>query len=279
MQTTVPPPGERRNRLGAGVVKRLQHEVYGRLTGSFRLPGPVHLPCFAQWGDQPGATGQPLWYSTKSPRPCRISRVSAFVQAIALSCALFAVGPSATKGLHPHTLPALILRRPVPRRRASAPRPRPARRAASRLGRPGQPGEPACVAQRRAWPGLWPATATRVATLRGWDALRPNRPLASLSVDPSHVQGACRCMPHPQTYRDGAALSRPECTQSCVGISTYVRNAIRPNYKHTINSYGHVPSSGVGASSSGSDQAAPAGSNIGSSMRSAVPTSKTGAAR
>ena len=42
---------------------------------------------------------------------------------------------------------------------------------------------------------------------------------------------------------------------------------------------GHVPSSGVGASSSGSDQAAPAGSNIGSSMRSAVPTSKTGAAR
>ena len=41
----------------------------------------------------------------------------------------------------------------------------------------------------------------------------------------------------------------------------------------------HVPSSGVGASSSGSNQAAPAGSNIGSSMRSAVPTSKTGAAR
>ena len=49
--------------------------------GSFRLPGPVHLPCFARWRDQPGATGQPLWYSTKSPRPCRISRVSAFVQA------------------------------------------------------------------------------------------------------------------------------------------------------------------------------------------------------
>ena len=36
-------------------------------------------------------------------------------QTIALSCALFAVGPSTAKGLHPHTLPALILRRPVPR--------------------------------------------------------------------------------------------------------------------------------------------------------------------
>ena len=32
-----------------------------------------------------------------------------------LSCALFAVGPSTTKGLHPHTLLALILRQPVPR--------------------------------------------------------------------------------------------------------------------------------------------------------------------
>ena len=42
---------------------------------------------------------------------------------------------------------------------------------------------------------------------------------------------------------------------------------------------GHVPSSGVRASPSRSNQAVPAGSNIGSSMRSAVPTSKTGAAR
>ena len=30
-------------------------------------------------------------------------------------CALFAVGPSTTKELHPHTLLALILRQPVPR--------------------------------------------------------------------------------------------------------------------------------------------------------------------
>ena len=42
---------------------------------------------------------------------------------------------------------------------------------------------------------------------------------------------------------------------------------------------GHVPSSGVGVSPWRSNQAAPAGGNIGSSMRSAVPTSKAGAAR
>ena len=105
-------------------IKNLHH--YFRFGGVI-----VHLPCFARWGDQPGASGQPPWYSTKSPRSCRISRVSAFVQAsgwrsaeakhpsnapaIALSYALLAVGPSTTKGLRPHTLPALILRRPVPR--------------------------------------------------------------------------------------------------------------------------------------------------------------------
>ena len=105
-------------------IKNLHH--YFRFGGVI-----VHLPCFARWGDQPGSTGQPPWYSTKSPRSCRISRVSAFVQAsgwrsaeakhpsnapaIALSYALLAFGPSTTKGLRPHTLPALILRRPVPR--------------------------------------------------------------------------------------------------------------------------------------------------------------------
>ena len=55
-------------------IKNLHH--YFRFGGVI-----VHLPCFARWGDQPGATGQPLWYSTKSPSPCRISRVSSFVQA------------------------------------------------------------------------------------------------------------------------------------------------------------------------------------------------------
>ena len=45
----------------------------------------------------------------------------------------------------------------------------------------------------------------------------------SLINYPSHVQGEFRCMPHPQTYRDCAALSRLKCTQSRVGISTYVK--------------------------------------------------------
>ena len=29
----------------------------------------------------------------------------------------------------------------------------------------------------------------------------------------SQLQGGRRCMPHPQTYRDGATLSRLKCTQ------------------------------------------------------------------
>ena len=46
------------------------------------------------------------WRSAEAKHPSN-------APAIALSYALFAVGPSTTKGLHPHTLPALILRRPV----------------------------------------------------------------------------------------------------------------------------------------------------------------------
>ena len=40
-----------------------------------------------------------------------------------------------------------------------------------------------------------PPSATRVAMLRGWDALRPNRPLASIEMDPFRVYretNACR---------------------------------------------------------------------------------------
>ena len=48
------------------------------------------------------------WRSAEAKHPSN-------APAIALSCVQFAVGPSTTKGLHPHTLPALILRRPVPR--------------------------------------------------------------------------------------------------------------------------------------------------------------------
>ena len=51
------------------------------------------------------------------------------------------------------------------------------------------------------------------------------------------MQGEFRYMPHPQTYRDGAVLSRLKCTQSCVGISTYVENAIHLIQHHTLNDY------------------------------------------
>ena len=63
----------------------------------------------------------------------------------------------------------------------------------------------------------------------------PPKPSSGINIGgPSHVQGERRCMPHPQTYRDCAALSRLKCTQRCVGICTYVENAIHPIQHHTL---------------------------------------------
>ena len=50
--------------------------------------------------------------------------------------------------------------------------------------------------------------------------------------------------PASQTYRDCAALSRLQCTQSSVGVSTYIEHTKRPNQKHTLNSYTDTPKIG-----------------------------------
>ena len=38
----------------------------------------------------------------------------------------------------------------------------------------------------------------------------------------------------PKTYRACATLSRLECTQLCVGISTYIKHAMRPHQQHAL---------------------------------------------
>ena len=59
-------------------------------------------------------------------------------------------------------------------------------------------------------------------------------------MDPSHLWGECSCKLHSQTYRACATLSRLECTQLCVGISTYIKDAMRPSSTARANNSKHT---------------------------------------